>query len=100
VLIEGGALDKAGIDELAGRLGIGARHLSRLFTQHVDASPGQVAISLRIQRAKRLLDDTDLSITVIAGRAGFSSPRRMSAAFSRLYGRSPSELRKTAPRPQ
>lgn len=93
-LIEAGALDRASVEALADRLGIGSRHLSRLFAEHLDASPLQVALSLRIQRAKRLLDDTDLAVTIIAERAGFSSPRRMSAAFARLYGQSPSALRK------
>ena len=86
-LIETGALDNNSVDALAARLGIGARHLSRLFAEHLDASPVQVAQSLRIQRAKRLLDETDLPIAVVAGRAGFSSPRRMTAAFVRVYGR-------------
>jgi AraC family transcriptional regulator, regulatory protein of adaptative response / methylated-DNA-[protein]-cysteine methyltransferase len=93
-LIEAGALDRDRIDALAERLGIGARHLSRLFAEHLDASPLQVALSLRIQRAKRLLDNTDLPIALIAGRAGFSSPRRMTAAFAHLYGQPPSALRK------
>jgi AraC family transcriptional regulator of adaptative response/methylated-DNA-[protein]-cysteine methyltransferase len=94
-LIEDGALDDDDIDALAGRLGIGSRHLSRLFARHLAASPAQIALSRRTQRAKRLLDDTDLSIAAIAGRVGFSSARRMSAAFAQLYGRPPSALRKT-----
>jgi len=93
-LIAAGALDRGrSVDALAERLGIGPRHLSRLFAEHLAASPLQVAQSLRIQRAKCLLDDTELPIVVIAERAGFSSPRRMSAAFVQLYGRSPSALR-------
>jgi AraC family transcriptional regulator, regulatory protein of adaptative response / methylated-DNA-[protein]-cysteine methyltransferase len=93
-LIESGALDSDSIDALAGRLGIGPRHLSRLFAAHLDASPAQIAVSLRIQRARRLLDDSDLSIALVAERAGFSSARRMSAAFAQLYGWPPSALRK------
>ncbi len=93
-LIEAGALDRNTVDALAECLGIGPRHLSRLFAEHLDASPLQVAQSLRIQRAKRLLDDTDLPIVAIAERAGFSSPRRMSAAFAQLYGQPPSALRR------
>jgi AraC family transcriptional regulator of adaptative response/methylated-DNA-[protein]-cysteine methyltransferase len=90
-LIEAGALDRDSVDALATSLGIGPRHLSRLFAEHLDASPLQVAQSLRIQRAKRLLADADLPITE---RAGFSSRRRMSAAFAYLYGEPPSTLRK------
>ena len=42
-LIEAGALDWDGVDALAERLGIGPRHLSRLFVEHLQASPRQVA---------------------------------------------------------
>lgn len=92
-LIEEGALDRDSLEALADRLGVSARHVSRLFQQHLDASPIQVAKTLRVQRAKRLLHETDLSIAQIAARAGFPSCRRMSAAFADLYGRPPSELR-------
>ena len=91
-LIEAGALDTDGVEALATRLGIGARHLSRLFAEHLDASPVQVAQSLRVQRAKRLLDSSDLSIPAIADRAGFKNPRRMTAALVSLYGKPPSAL--------
>lgn len=92
-LIAGGALDTAGVDELAAKLGIGPRHLSRLFNAHLDASPLQVAKTLRVQRAKQLLDATDLSIRAVATEAGFPSVRRMNAAFSALYGRPAMALR-------
>src|SRR5690349_8486375 len=65
-LIHEGALDDAGVDALAERLGIGARHLSRLFKKHVGASPSQVAQTARVQRAKRMIDNTDLAMTEIA----------------------------------
>jgi AraC family transcriptional regulator of adaptative response/methylated-DNA-[protein]-cysteine methyltransferase len=93
ILIENGVLDRGNVHQLAHRLGIGSRHLSRLFVKHLDASPLQVALSLRVHRAKRLLNDTDLPIHAIAERAGFSSARRLNAAFTRLYGRPPSTMR-------
>ena len=92
-LIGDGVLDQEGIPALAERLGIGPRHLSRLFAEHLDASPLQVALTLRVQRAKRLLDTTELAIPAVAERAGFPSARRMSDAFARSYGRSPAALR-------
>jgi AraC family transcriptional regulator, regulatory protein of adaptative response / methylated-DNA-[protein]-cysteine methyltransferase len=95
-LIEAGALDSDTVDALAERLGIGPRHLSRLFAQHLRATPVQVARSRRIHRAKRLLHEADLPIALIAERAGFRSARRMSAAFTRLYGQPPSALRKNS----
>lgn len=93
-LIRQGALDRAGVGDLATRLGIGARHLDRLFERHVGASPLQVARTQRVQRAKLLLDGTALSMTDIAARAGFGSLRRFNAAFAEVYGRSPSKIRR------
>jgi AraC family transcriptional regulator, regulatory protein of adaptative response / methylated-DNA-[protein]-cysteine methyltransferase len=94
ILIESGALDRGSVEQLAERLGIGSRHLSRLFFEHLDASPLQIALSLRVRRAKLLLDDPSCSIHLIAKRAGFSSARRLNAVFKRLYGRPPSAMRK------
>jgi len=92
-LIEDGELDRGGVDRLAVRLGVGTRHLTRLFARHLEASPLQVAMSLRVQRAKRLLDSTGLAIDAVAERSGFSSTRRMRTAFTQLYGRPPSAFR-------
>ena len=93
-LIEQGALDTGGVEDLAARLGVGPRHLSRLFRKHVGASPVQTAKTLRVQRAKRLLDETSLGMTDIALRSGFRSVRRFNMAFSELYGRPPSSVRR------
>ncbi len=93
-LIENGALDEGSVDQLAERLGIGARQLSRLFARHLGASPVQTAKTMRVQRAKRLLDETDLQITDIAFQAGFKSLRRFNATFKEVYGRAPSQHRK------
>lgn len=94
-LINDGALDERGVEDLAKRLGVGARHLNRLFQKHLGASPTQVAKTARIQRAKRLIDGTDLAMTHIALRAGFGSLRRFNAVFAEVYRRPPSEIRRT-----
>jgi AraC family transcriptional regulator of adaptative response/methylated-DNA-[protein]-cysteine methyltransferase len=93
-LIDAGALDNAPVEALAESLGVGARHLTRLFDRHLGASPGQVARTARVQRAKRLLDDTKLSITEIASQAGFRSLRRFNAVFAEVYKRPPTEIRR------
>ena len=92
-LIEDGALDEAGIQELAERLGIGERHLSRLFQKHVGATPLQTARTIRLQRAKRLLDESDLKIAEVAFQAGFGSVRQFNATFSQKYPCSPYQYR-------
>src|SRR5882672_10034937 len=53
-LIAEGQLEDDGVDELAERVGIGSRHLRRLFDQHLGASPVSVAQAHRILFAKRL----------------------------------------------
>jgi AraC family transcriptional regulator of adaptative response/methylated-DNA-[protein]-cysteine methyltransferase len=93
-LIRAGALDNAPVDALAARLGVGARHLSRLFDKHLGASPAQIAKTARVQRAKRLLDNTDLPMTEIASRSGFRSLRRFNAVFSEVYKRPPTGIRR------
>ncbi|MGH7047761.1 MAG: bifunctional transcriptional activator/DNA repair enzyme AdaA [Stellaceae bacterium] len=96
LIVEQGAMDGGGasVEALAERLGVGPRQLTRLFGRHLGASPSQVAKTARVQRAKRLLDETDLGLTEIALRAGFNSVRRFNAVFSEAYRRSPSEIRR------
>ena len=93
-LINEGALDEVGVGEFAARVGVGARHLDRLFLQHVGASPLAVAQTRRLHFAKRLIDESDLPMTQIALAAGFGSLRRFNDAFRNAYGRPPRELRR------
>lgn len=97
-LIGDGALDEGGIEDLATRLGIGSRHLRRLFARHVGASPKAVAQTRRVHAAKRMIDETDLPMTQVALASGFSSIRRFNATVRAVYGRAPSELRRSASR--
>ena len=93
-LIQEGALDTASVEELAARLGVGPRHLHRLFIRHLGASPLAVAQTRRLHFAKRLIDDTRLAMTDIALASGFGSLRRFNDAFQKTYGRAPRELRR------
>jgi len=72
LIVEDGALDQdeATVEHLAARLGIGARQLRRLFARHLQASPSEVAKTARVQRAKRLIDETSLPMTEIAMQGG------------------------------
>src|SRR5690606_23005525 len=76
-LIVAGALDDGGREsDLAARLGVSARHLRRRFVEHAGVTPDQLARSRRAHFARRLLDDTDLSLTDVAFAAGFGSLRQ------------------------
>jgi len=96
-LIHEGALDASSVDALAMRVGIGPRHLHRLFVQHVGASPVVVAQTRRLHFAKRLLDETSLPMTEVARAAGFGSVRRFNHAFQTTYRRPPRDLRRRHP---
>lgn len=93
-LIAGGAIDDgAGIEELAARLGIGGRHLRRLFEEHLGASPIAVVQTRRVLFAKQLIHQTRMSMVDIALASGFGSIRRFNETFRGLYRRPPSALR-------
>ena len=96
LIAEEGALDQEGatVERLAQRLGMGSRQLTRLFARHLQASPSKVARTARVQRAKRLIDESRLPMTEIAMRAGFGSLRRFNSAFAEIYGRPPTEIRR------
>ena len=93
-LIANGALDDSTIEALAARLGVTSRHLRRLFTRHLGASPLAVAHTRRLHFAKQLIDQTRLPMQDIAIAAGYGSVRRFNDAFVKTYGRSPRELRR------
>lgn len=92
-LIGEGALDERPEAELAARLGVSARHLRRLFVEHVGTTPDRLARSNRTHFARRLLDDTDLTVTDIAWASGFGSLRQLNRACREVFRSSPTELR-------
>src|SRR6266567_8651570 len=84
-LIGESGLQDGGIDRLAERLGIGSRHLRRLFLQHLGATPIAIAQTRRLHFAKKLIDETQLSMREIADASGFGSVRRFNATFQETY---------------
>lgn len=93
-LIEQGALDDGSLAELARRVGVGERHLRRVFAEELGASPLDVAATRRLLFAKQLLGETALPMTAIAQAAGYASLRRFNATFSAAYGKPPREIRR------
>ncbi len=93
-LIEAGVLAEQSLDELAARVGIGARQLRRLFVARVGAPPISVHTTRRLLFAKQLLTETALPVTEVALAAGFRSLRRFNAAFLQANRIAPRELRR------
>jgi AraC-like DNA-binding protein len=87
-----------GLDELAERLEVSKAHLSRVFTQQTGISPGKYITRVKIEYAKLLLQDEDVSITYVAEASGFANANYFAKVFRRETGMSPSEYLENAPR--
>lgn len=92
-LVLAGALDDGTEALLADRLGVSARHLRRQFITHIGVTPDGLARSARAHFARRLLDETDLTITEVAFAVGFGSVRQFNRVCREVFRASPSELR-------
>lgn len=95
-LIAESPLEDGGVDALASHLGIGARHLRRLFLQHLGAPPSAVVQTRRLHFVKKLIDETTLPMSQLALAAGFGSVRRFNATIRAVYNRTPMRIRKLA----
>ncbi|HTV65757.1 MAG TPA: AlkA N-terminal domain-containing protein [Bryocella sp.] len=95
-LIGESGLEDGGVELLAERLGIGSRHLRRLFLRHLGASPSAVAHTRRLHFAKKLIDETTLSMGHVAQASGFGCVRRFNAAIQTTYHRTPTQIRRLA----
>jgi AraC family transcriptional regulator, regulatory protein of adaptative response / DNA-3-methyladenine glycosylase II len=93
-LIEGGVLQDHPVDELARRVGVGARQLRRLFVERLGAPPIDVHTTRRLLFAKQLLTETRMPVTDVALASGFGSLRRFNAAFARANRIAPRDLRR------
>ena len=93
-LISAGALDDEDVEGLAARLGVGGRHLRRLFVRHLGASPVQVARARRVHFARALLDETELGMAEVALSAGFRSVRQFNHAVRATFRATPTMLRR------
>ncbi len=91
-LISESGLDN-GVEGLAERLGVGSRHLRRLFIQHLGAAPSAVANTRRLHFAKKLIDETRLPMSEVAFASGFGCVRRFNAAIRKVYHRTPTQIR-------
>ncbi|HTU47071.1 MAG TPA: AlkA N-terminal domain-containing protein [Bryobacteraceae bacterium] len=92
-LIGESGLEEGGVEALADHLGVGSRHLRRLFLKHLGATPTAVAQTRRLHFAKKLIDETSLPMTQVAVAAGFGCVRRFNAAIQTTYHRTPTQIR-------
>lgn len=83
----------APLEEISDTLGVSYSYLRRSFRSETGMSMKEFQLSIRIQRAQDLLDNSEMSVKEIAGRLGFSSAFHFSSQFRKLVGHPPSEWR-------
>ncbi|GAA1525168.1 DNA-3-methyladenine glycosylase 2 [Kribbella lupini] len=92
-LIIDGVLDDGTEVALGERLAVSPRHLRRMFRDHLGVTPDQLARSRRAHFARRLLDDSDLTVADIAFASGFGSLRQFNREMRQVFRAAPRELR-------
>lgn len=92
-LIENDLSEDLSLKVLASAAGLSEYHFLRMFKQSTGYTPHQYVINQRIDRAKELLQKTDISITEIAYLLGFSTPAHFTHHFRRKTGITPSQMR-------
>jgi AraC family transcriptional regulator, regulatory protein of adaptative response / DNA-3-methyladenine glycosylase II len=97
-LIGESGLEDGGVEALAERLGVGSRHLRRLFLRHLGATPSGVAQTRRLHFAKKLIDETRLPMTQVAISSGFGCVRSFNECIRKVYHRTPTQIRRLAGR--
>ncbi|URK19114.1 DNA-3-methyladenine glycosylase 2 family protein [Thalassospira sp. GO-4] len=93
-LIDQGVLETGSIADLADRLGVGDRHLRRIFKEHTGVTPQEHAKARRLLRARQLIVDSNLTMIEIADIAGFGSLRRFNDAMKQAYRQAPTAFRR------
>ncbi|WP_170442096.1 GlxA family transcriptional regulator [Ruegeria arenilitoris] len=80
---------------VASRIGISTRQLERLFQKSVGDTPKKFLMEMRLQKARTLLLQTELSVLEVALSCGFESPSHFAKVYKRKFGVSPHMDRKT-----
>lgn len=89
--MRGNIEDPLKLSELAAMVGVSVRQLERLFMAFLNTSPSRYYLEIRLEKARNLLRQTEMSITDISVLCGFTSPTHFSRAYRKLYSIAPSK---------
>lgn len=95
-LMEAAIEEPVPLSELTRRTGVSQRQLERLCKRYLGATPAQYYVQLRLERARRMLRQTDMSVAEVAIACGFVSLSHFAKVYRRHYGLSPREDRKAS----
>jgi LacI family transcriptional regulator len=83
-----------GVNDMAQAASMSLRNFHQAFVDNIGRSPGQELQHIRIERAKKLLSDSNAKMEVIAKMCGYESANSFWVAFKRLVGLSPKQYQK------
>ncbi len=89
------------VERLARRVAMSPRHFARVFTREAGTTPARYVASVRLETARRLLEETADPLGAVCARSGHGTPESMRRAFVRALGVPPATYRErfTRPRP-
>ncbi len=95
-LMENNLEEPIELDELANFVDVSRRQIERMFHRHLDCSPSRYYLRLRLERARKLLKQSNMSIVEISMACGFISTPHFSRCYRKHIGVSPRDERKIA----
>ena len=94
-LIEAALDARLTVEMLSREVGLSVAHFARAFKETMGRAPHQYLLALRLERARRLLETTETSLSDIAQRAGFADQAHFTRLFKRAFGTTPGALVRT-----
>ncbi|GEC03065.1 transcriptional regulator [Streptomyces spinoverrucosus] len=86
--------DDLTVEALAARARLSPRHFARAFRSETGTTPGRYVDRVRLEHARRLLEDTGDGIEEISRASGYGTPEAMRRAFVKALGTAPAEYRR------
>jgi transcriptional regulator GlxA family with amidase domain len=87
------------VETLAARVGLSPRQFARIFARELGVSPGRMVDRMRVEAARRRLEETPEGLAAVAAACGFGSEETMRRAFLRHLGTPPGAYRDRFRRP-
>ncbi|MEV6578836.1 GlxA family transcriptional regulator [Streptomyces sp. NPDC051582] len=82
------------VEALAARARLSPRHFARAFRAETGATPGRYVERVRVEHARRLLEDTGDGVAQISRACGYGTPEALRRAFVKTLGQPPAEYRR------
>ncbi|MFG2966785.1 GlxA family transcriptional regulator [Streptomyces sp. NPDC048288] len=83
-----------GVEALAARAALSPRHFARAFQAETGTTPGRYVDRVRLEHARRLLEDTGDGVAEVSRASGYGTPEAMRRAFLKALGATPAEYRR------